>query len=450
MPTREIGRPRRGDHAIVPGLRQDLLKQDCASPASFTWPVTRPVDPFHHIRPAGRVAGPAAGHAGLARMLEWAYGYRSGRGAGRRAPSAGGLYPCEVLTVEYGPDGWVCYLYDFGRQMRIGLPQADAGALARLLRLDETRAGVLVLAALWRTVQRYGARGYRYCALDAGQVLGNLSRVASAVGGQARWQAPPGTEVSSLTGLSGGAVVLAAGVIDIAAVDVPSPPGAGARDPGDGGPPEETPLLSPQLLRVQRFHDQVEACAAASLETPSAATTGDLFLALDTRRSAKDFLAAEPEDISAKALGAVQDFLSEPSMRTAGTIIPVASETADERPAGALSRAGLCRVCQRQELVSRADTAFLFTAPRPEHAGGVLDHAEFLRACLYSGMVSSELYRLADGLGLASTMIGGFFDSELLGAAGPGRYPLALQVFGRPVSGPARKADAAIMAASRA
>jgi hypothetical protein len=449
MPAGEIGRPRRGDDAIAATLRQDLLKQDCASPASFTWPVTRPVDPFHHIRPPARAAGPAGGHAGLTRMLEWAYGYRPG-GAGRRTPSAGGLYPCEVLTVEHGPDGWVCQLYDFGRQARIALPRADAGALARLLRLDETRAGVLVLAALWRTVQRYGARGYRYCALDAGHVLGNLSRVASVVGGRVRWHAPPGPELSSMTGLSGGAVVLAAGVIDIAAAHVPSPPGAGARDPADGGPPEETPLLSPQLLRVRRFHDRAQACGASSLRTPSAATTGDLFLALDSRRSAKDFLAAEPEDISVKALGAVQDFLSEPSMRAAGTIIPVAREVAGQRAAGALSPAGLCRVCQRQELVSRADAAFLFTAPRPERANDILDHAGFLRACLYSGMVSSELYRLADGLGLASTMIGGFFDSELLGACGPGRYPLALQLFGRPVSGPARKADAAIMAASGA
>jgi Nitroreductase family len=431
-------------------LRQDLLKQDCASPSSFTWAVTRQVDPFHDIRTAAGTE-PDLGHPHLARMLEWAYGYRADGTAGRRAPSAGGLYPCELITVEYRPSGWRTFLYDFECQRRIWLPTADAGGLARSMRLGKHQAAIVAVAALWRTVQRYGARGYRYCALDAGHVLGSLWRVASATGGRASWYAPPGRHVSALLGLPYSVVALAIGVFDISAIDVPQSPRTDhRRNSGDAGIVEETPLISPQLLRAQRFHERAEASVAALLEPPLAATGPDLFSSLETRRSAKDFLATHPEDMPPVAMAAVTEYLSDRGMRGAGKIIALTGDGAARRPAVAFTQSDLRRVCQSQDLVARATAAFLFTGPRPGCKNGGFDHAEFLRSCLFAGMVSSELYRLASSLGLASTMIGGFLDSEILDACRPGGHPLAFQVFGRTAPGSKRKVDAALATVTRA
>lgn len=434
-------------------LPQDLRKQDCASPSSFTWPITRPVDPFHRIRSA-EDRRPDRQNSQFARMLEWAYGYRAGESARRRAPSAGALYPCELITIEPGTAGWRCFLYDFQRRQRIWLPAVDAGAAAQVTGLAQGQAAVIAAAALWRTVQRYGARGYRYCALDAGHVMGNLSRVAGAATSHPSWRAPAGPQLSGLLALPGSVAALAVGVFDLPGPDLPAPPGAVRVRPGPAGQPghpgktglpEEPPLVSPQLLRALRFHERVQECAAAPLAAPPAATAAaDLFGALEARRSAKDFLAVAPDEFPPRRVAAVAEYLGDGTPE-AGQFLPLAARHGREPPAGTLTQAELCQLCGQQDLVSRAGAAFLFTCQAPGQPGGSLDHGGFLRACLYAGMVSAELYRLAVSLRLASTMIGGFFDSAMLPMCEPGRYPLALQLFGHPETAAQRKVDAAVM-----
>jgi hypothetical protein len=417
------------------------------------------VDPFHQIRSAAG-SGPRSGNPQLARLLEWGYGYRRDNPCRRRAPSAGALYPCELLTIEHGTAGWRCFLYDFRRHRRIWLPATDATAAARIMRLSRHQAAVIVVAALWRSVQRYGARSYRYCALDAGHIMGNLSRVASRTTGPPAWRVPAGPELPALLALPGSAVALAAGVFDVAGLDVPPAPlgsvgREAARAPGkasglrDTQVPEETPLVSPQLLRVQRFHERVQACADALVAAPPGAPVAELFTILEARRSAKDFLTVAPNGLPPQPMAAVTEYFTD-AAPGAGQILPLATQRGWRRPAGTLTQADLSRICVHQDLVSRVGAAFLLTCPSPGQPDGSFDHGEFLRACMRAGMVSAELYRLATSLRLASTMIGGFLDSAMLPACQPGRYPLALQVFGRPADGARRKADAALMVAARA
>lgn len=437
-------------------LTQDLKKQDCASPSSFTWPITRPVDPFHRIRSA-EVSSPDLGNPHLARMLDWAYGYRADEAARRRAPSAGALYPCELLTIEPGTAGWHCFLYDFRRQQPIWLPAVDASAAAQAIGLGSHQAAVIAVAALWRTVQRYGARGYRYCALDAGHIMGNLSRVASHTTSPPSWRAPVAPRLSGLLALPGPVVALAVGVLDLPGLNVPPPPNAVSIRPGPAGLvsspakiglPEEPPLVSPQLLRVRRFHERVQACAAALVTPPPPATpAADLFTLLEERSSAKDFFAVAPDEFPPQPMAAVAKYLSD-GVPEAGQILPLAGHRSRGAPAGTLTQAELCQLCVHQDLVSRAGAAFLFTCQALGQPGGDLDHGGFLRACLSAGMISAELYRLAVSLRLASTMIGGFLDSAMLPRCEPGRYPLALQVFGQPAAEATRKVDAALMVAA--
>ncbi|MEV0407215.1 nitroreductase family protein [Actinoallomurus sp. NPDC050550] len=99
----------------------------------------------------------------------------------RTTPSAGALYPFEVL-VSLGPGG-TTYLYEI-----------DAGRLSPLasgppVPPDELAAGagiggrggavpraVVVFAARpWRSMAKYGVRGYRYTFLDTGHAASNLA-----------------------------------------------------------------------------------------------------------------------------------------------------------------------------------------------------------------------------------------------------------------------------------
>jgi nitroreductase len=118
----------------------------------------------------------------LGRLSDLAYGYRvTPRGLARRAASAGAMYPIELVWLTHRDGRWALRYFDPLRQgcVDIGRPGARCAAA---LGLRPGQHAVLLIAVAWRTVQRYGVRGYRYCLLDAGHVLGNLAAVAAAAG----------------------------------------------------------------------------------------------------------------------------------------------------------------------------------------------------------------------------------------------------------------------------
>ncbi|AUX45822.1 dehydrogenase SagB [Sorangium cellulosum] len=131
----------------------------------------------------------------LGRLLHASYGVRGLRQVDgqwicdRAAPSAGGLYPLEIYVaaqaVEGVPDG--LYHYDARAHelelRREGAAHAEIAdlALGQEMVLN-TNVVVIITAIPFRTMWKYGQRGYRYVWIEAGHLGQNLYLVATAMG----------------------------------------------------------------------------------------------------------------------------------------------------------------------------------------------------------------------------------------------------------------------------
>lgn len=112
----------------------------------------------------------------------WAAQGRTSAAGGRTAPSAGATYPLEVFVVAGRVEGLTPAVYHYeGREHALRLARADDVRV----RLSEAAfnqtciqaaAFTLVLAADYaRTTARYGERGNRYVAMEAGHAGQNVS-----------------------------------------------------------------------------------------------------------------------------------------------------------------------------------------------------------------------------------------------------------------------------------
>lgn len=126
--------------------------------------------------------------AELGQLLWAAQGVTSPAGL-RTAPSAGALYPLEVYAITSGSDGLSAGTYHY-RQRHHSLEPVDEGDFradfaAAALEQDWTArsAVVVVIAAAYaRTMGKYGERGRRYVAIEAGHAAQNIYLQAVALG----------------------------------------------------------------------------------------------------------------------------------------------------------------------------------------------------------------------------------------------------------------------------
>ncbi|MFD8380129.1 hypothetical protein ACFV2X_16540 [Streptomyces sp. NPDC059679] len=104
---------------------------------------------------------------------------------GRQVPSAGAIYPYDVLVLVDEGDrpgdspGPALFWLDLLRRtcVRLGGPATRLGRLLRPARLPdggEPVAHVILLARPWLSMRKYGSRGYLYTQLDAGHAATNL------------------------------------------------------------------------------------------------------------------------------------------------------------------------------------------------------------------------------------------------------------------------------------
>ncbi|ADI04070.1 hypothetical protein SBI_00949 [Streptomyces bingchenggensis BCW-1] len=104
---------------------------------------------------------------------------------GRQVPSAGAIYPYDVLVLVDEGDrpgdspGPALFWMDLLRRtcVRLGGPATRLGRLLRPARLPdggEPVAHVILLARPWLSMRKYGSRGYLYTQLDAGHAATNL------------------------------------------------------------------------------------------------------------------------------------------------------------------------------------------------------------------------------------------------------------------------------------
>lgn len=164
------------------GTRTDERAQARAeggSPFSANWLDMITLKPLPRHAPV-EVTNPGA--VAALRIVEEAL-VHTGPGGARSVPSAGALFPYDVLVVTAERTGCaprpVVYRVDLAQGACIRLPLAAERAvrLRQLLAHDEEPAAVdhiVVLARPWLSMRKYGPRGYLYTHLDAGHAAANL------------------------------------------------------------------------------------------------------------------------------------------------------------------------------------------------------------------------------------------------------------------------------------
>jgi SagB-type dehydrogenase family enzyme len=122
-------------------------------------------------------------------QLLWAAQGASGPDGLRTAPSAGALYPLEIYAIASGADGLPAGIYRYrSRQHRLqtvgaGDYRADFAAAAFGQDWTARSAVILVIAAAYgRTTAKYGERGRRYVAIEAGHAAQNIYLQTVALG----------------------------------------------------------------------------------------------------------------------------------------------------------------------------------------------------------------------------------------------------------------------------
>jgi SagB-type dehydrogenase family enzyme len=122
-------------------------------------------------------------------QLVWAAQGITGAGGLRTAPSAGALYPLEILVVAGNVTDLVpgVYRYDpAGRtltRLRKGDVRKDLAGAALGQDAVEKAPAVLAIAAVYgRTTGKYGERGIRYVHMEAGHCAENVYLQAASLG----------------------------------------------------------------------------------------------------------------------------------------------------------------------------------------------------------------------------------------------------------------------------
>jgi SagB-type dehydrogenase family enzyme len=131
----------------------------------------------------------------LGRLLHTSYGVRGKRQTEgewvceRPAPSAGGKFPLEIYVATQAVEGLEDGLHHYDAHAhelelrRKGLVHATLADLAvgqDMIR--DANVVVIITAIAFRTMWKYGQRGYRFLWIDAGHVGQNLYLVATAMG----------------------------------------------------------------------------------------------------------------------------------------------------------------------------------------------------------------------------------------------------------------------------
>ncbi len=436
-------------------LDRVLALQQIDHPASAVTRACRPVGTRVATRAAlqADAAGSPVGDA-LGWLSEQAYGYRTDRDRlARRAASAGAMYPVELLWLASEHGHWQLLVHDFSLRRSLRRP-GDADALARMLGLATTQTALLPVAAAWRSVQRYGFRGYRYCVLDTAQVLGNVTALAVAAGltcAQAVIDSPG--EVSGHLCLGRSELlmpilVLGPGVDRLGGMPLPdvTPAVSAHRSPGSL---EEPPVLAPVMTRVQRLHLWSEPRANEVLDLGGLSerrTLAESLSDLDRRESARSFapnglsraqvcrLRTEIEDFLSHAPADVEETLDVRLVRRSDTFLTGKRLHGGREPADrcALARypAQLERIFGQQPLAATA-TMYVIAGLRGGRARKV-KLSTYRQGLLLTGLLSSRLYRYCAAAGLATTALGGFHDQATASLAGGGFTPLIVQALGNP------------------
>ena len=416
--------------------------------------------------------GPPVGAAdALSLLSDLAYGYRvTPRGLSRRAPSAGAMYPIEMVWLTQVAGRWVFRWFDARYQRCVDLA-APADAAAAALWLVPGQHALLLCAVAWRTIQRYGVRGYRYTLLDAGNVLGNVAAVAVAAGAHVHLpEDVPHDLLHRDLGLSRDELLLGVAVLD--GDPFPDPPvlaPAGTPESLDTARlfgTEQPPILAPALERVRRLHRAARPDRQHRMNFRAVLggqTAGQTARNITSRVSARAFTG---EGLDPAALAVLDAYLHRV---TEAAPVPVWRELelrlVARHPDGWQSRwfdqgagvwhsraiadpdpAELADLFGEQPMAATS-TAFVVLGMRGE-LGVRADPLVYRQMLLTAGVACAGAYHLAAQAGIGTTTFGGFDDRRVAALAGGTFIPLVVQAFGVTPHGPADVKNDTVAAAS--
>ncbi|MBF5000858.1 hypothetical protein IRT45_27340 [Nocardia sp. BSTN01] len=413
-------------------MERVLRRQQLDSSASKVRPV------FGRVRSAS-LRGPAVRTPGddrlrtLQRLLESGYGCTTSEGGRirRRAPSAGGLYPTEVVCVVALEGHWTALAYDFHRRLFRELARIDRDIVTAVCAARDDQAIVVVTSTLWRTLQRYGFRGYRYCLLDAGIVMGTLAQVC---GAERRTVSYPDNwslaQIHESLALPDSEIVACAAVVDCATAaagdveqhpDIVTGPAVWQQSPMLAAELERTIRLDRAMRVAESPHDCLVPVAAAA-EVPA-----DLQDLLARRRSARGLRRGQLDyERCAPLFRAIGAALTDWPQRLRDSIV-VGVAVRDERARtaavrravpepvrvagiGHLSDSAVADLFGGQALMADADL-FLIAGMRSDSAE---DAVAMFRTCLLQiGLLTATLQLLAVRAEVGHTVVGGFDDERL-------------------------------------
>lgn len=400
-------------------------------------------------------SGPADPGEPLSRLSDVAFGYRvTPHGLARHAPSAGAMYPVELAWLTHHRDRWVFRHFDARRRACVDAA-GPAREVAESLRLAPGQHALLLLAVAWRTVQRYGVRGYRYCNLDAGNVLANVAAVAIASGVPVRLpESVPHDRIHAGLGLGRDELLLGVAVLDgEPRVGLPGP-GTGvvaqALDQARLFGTEQAPLLAPSMQRIRGLHRLAEPGRQHPVDLPALLGGRDprrVIADILLRRSARAF---DDRDLSVDALAELEALLGRAVLATAPAVrreleVRVlvrqdgrwrADRFDPDTDAGGWTSAPV-EWPGRAELESVFGDQPLAVRP-PVHvvvglrgtADARTDPAVYRQLLLTAGLFCGAMYQLATRQDVATTSIGGFDDHRVAALAGGGFRPVVVQSFG--------------------
>jgi SagB-type dehydrogenase family enzyme len=122
-------------------------------------------------------------------QLLWAAQGMTRPGGYRTCPSAGALYPLELLLVAGRVEGLPIgsYRYDYANHSLVHLSEKDIrGELAQAAlwqsMISQAPATIAICAVFERTTRRYGERGVRYVFMESGHAAQNIHLQAVSLG----------------------------------------------------------------------------------------------------------------------------------------------------------------------------------------------------------------------------------------------------------------------------
>jgi nitroreductase len=366
----------------------------------------------------------------------------------RTTPSAGALYPFEVIVSVLGEAN---YLWDLDRGVLVPCGPAP-------IRDDVAEAGIstpaghhleallIFLARPWLSMRKYRLRGYAYCHLDVGHVATNLALYTTALGYaptvHLRFSPASLSESLKLDGLCR---------LPLAVLSFAGPGPAAEPEPSAGSAPSVLELPEPaeianweSLRGLIALEPSLEplAPATAPLVAEQEGASGERLVPLPSARS--PFLAARDWRSAILARRSAKGFRDEPL--TAGQIGEVLSALqaqglrADCAPEGAARMGvrlvarkvdGLCGVygyslethglwqidgqaddprpaCMQQDIAGEAAALLILHAP----VGSLLEqegYSAFAEVLFHAAQIGQRLHLAASRIGtLGMTCIGGF------------------------------------------